>query len=364
MHVVLSGYYGFDNVGDDAILLSIIQSLKKWQSDIEITVLSNNPAATEQTYGVKAVNRWKMKEIRQLLKTADGLISGGGSLMQDQTGMKTIPYYAGVIQIAKWLKKPVFVYAQGMGPINHPLSKFIVRTVFNKVEQITVRDRASLALLTEIGVRKETKIVPDPVMGLNGNNFHCDWLESVSLSADSYISVSVRDWPSAVAYKEKIAHSLDELVRQGEQIVFLPMHGEHDFITSQEVATLMKEKSLIAPADLSIEEKIAVIGQSQLLIGMRLHSLIFSAIYATPFIAISYDPKIDAFADIVDQPVIGHVEVDDWNGVTLFEQAVAILESYTTVQEKMRQAVIPLQDEATATAKLAIDAFSKVQRRI
>lgn len=359
MHVVLSGYYGFDNVGDDAILLSIIQSLKKWQSDIEITVLSNNPAATEQTYGVKAVNRWKMKEIRQLLKTADGLISGGGSLMQDQTGMKTIPYYAGVIQIAKWLKKPVFVYAQGMGPINHPLSKFIVRKVFNKVEQITVRDKASQALLTEIGVRKEATIVPDPVMGLNGSDFRCDWLEKVALAPKSYIAVSVRDWPSTVAYKEKIAHSLDELARQGEQIVFLPMHGEHDFVTSQEVAGLMKETSLTAPAELSIEEKIAVIGQSQLLIGMRLHSLIFSAIYATPFIAISYDPKIDAFADIVDQPVVGHVEIDNWNGVTLFEQAVAILESYTMVQENMRQAVLPLQTEATATAKLALEAFAK-----
>jgi len=176
MHIVLSGYYGFDNVGDDAILLSIIQALKKWENDIEITVLSNNPTATEQTYGVKAVNRWKMKEIHQLLKTADGLISGGGSLMQDQTGMKTIPYYAGVIQIAKWLKKPVFVYAQGMGPINHSLSKLIVRKTFNKVEQITVRDKASQTLLTEIGVRKETKIVPDPVMGLNGGDFHCEWL--------------------------------------------------------------------------------------------------------------------------------------------------------------------------------------------
>lgn len=359
MHIVLSGYYGFDNVGDDAILLSIIQGLKKWQHDIEITVLSNNPSATEQTYGVKAVNRWKMKEIHQLLKTADGLISGGGSLMQDQTGMKTIPYYAGVIQIAKWLKKPVFVYAQGMGPINHTLSKFFVRKTFNKVDQITIRDKASQTLLTEIGVRKEAKIVPDPVMGLNGGDFHCEWLEHESLTAESYISVSVRDWPSTIAYKEKIAHSLDQLVRQGEQIVFLPMHGEHDFKTSQEVAALMQEKSLIAPSDLSIEEKIAVIGQSQLLIGMRLHSLIFSAIYATPFIAISYDPKIDAFADIVDQPVIGHVEKDDWNGVTLFERAIAILESYTTVQENMRQAVLPLQHEATATAKLAIETFSK-----
>jgi len=359
MHIVLSGYYGFDNVGDDAILLSIIQGLKKWQHDIEITVLSNNPSATEQTYDVKAVNRWKMKEIHQLLKTADGLISGGGSLMQDQTGMKTIPYYAGVIQIAKWLKKPVFVYAQGMGPINHTLSKFIVRKTFNKVDQITIRDKASQTLLTEIGVRKEAKIVPDPVMGLNGGDFHCEWLDHESLTAESYISVSVRDWPSTIAYKEKIAHSLDQLVRQGEQIVFLPMHGEHDLKTSQEVAALMQEKSLIAPSDLSIEEKIAVIGQSQLLIGMRLHSLIFSAIYATPFIAISYDPKIDAFADIVDQPVIGHVEKDDWNGVTLFERAIAILESYTTVQENMRQAVLPLQHEATATAKLAIETFSK-----
>lgn len=359
MHIVLSGYYGFDNVGDDAILLSIIQALKKWESDIEITVLSNNPTATEQTYGVKAVNRWKMKEIHQLLKTADGLISGGGSLMQDQTGMKTIPYYAGVIQIAKWLKKPVFVYAQGMGPINHSLSKLIVRKTFNKVEQITVRDKASQTLLTEIGVRKETKIVPDPVMGLNGGDFHCEWLDQESLTAESYISVSVRDWPSTIAYKEKIAHSLDQLVRQGEQIVFLPMHGEHDLKTSQEVAALMQEKSLIAPSDLSIEEKIAVIGQSQLLIGMRLHSLIFSAIYATPFIAISYDPKIDAFADIVDQPVIGHVEKDDWNGVTLFERAIAMLESYTTVRENMRHAVLPLQHEATATAKLAIETFSK-----
>lgn len=359
MHIVLSGYYGFDNVGDDAILLSIIQALKKWENDIEITVLSNNPTATEQTYGVKAVNRWKMKDIHQLLKTADGLISGGGSLMQDQTGMKTIPYYAGVIQIAKWLKKPVFVYAQGMGPINHSLSKLIVRKTFNKVEQITVRDKASQTLLTEIGVRKETKIVPDPVMGLNGGDFHCEWLDQESLTAESYISVSVRDWPSTIAYKEKVAHSLDQLVRQGEQIVFLPMHGEHDLKTSQEVAALMQEKSLIAPSDLSIEEKIAVIGQSQLLIGMRLHSLIFSAIYATPFIAISYDPKIDAFADIVDQPVIGHVEKDDWNGVTLFERAIAMLESYTTVRENMRHAVLPLQHEATATAKLAIETFSK-----
>src|SRR4051794_39590785 len=118
MHIVLSGYYGFDNVGDEAILFSIIHALRKWQADIEITVLSNDPESTKSTYGVQAVNRWKMKEISQVLNQADGLISGGGSLMQDQPGMKSIPYYAGIILIEKCNKPPVFVYAKEMGPIN------------------------------------------------------------------------------------------------------------------------------------------------------------------------------------------------------------------------------------------------------
>ena len=305
------------------------------------------------------MNRWKLKEINQVLKEADGLISGGGSLMQDQTGMKSIPYYAGIIRIAKWQKKPVFVYAQGMGPIHHPLSKFIVRNTFNKVEKITVRDNGSKSLLTEIGVRKQVSIVPDPVIGLSGSAFHSKWLADESLQQHSYIAVSVRDWPSTVDYKQKIANSLDQLVRRGEHIVFLPMHGEHDAKTSKEVAALMQEKSMSAPADLSIDEKIAVIGQSKLLIGMRLHSLIFSAIHYTPFIAISYDPKIDAFADIVEQPIIGHVEVDDWDGHLLSEQALEIIEKRVVVEKAMRNKVQAIQDDAATTAKLALEVFTQ-----
>lgn len=359
MHIVLSGYYGFDNVGDDAILLSIIQALKKWQENIDITVLSNNPDATEKTYGVRAVNRWKIKEVSRIMKEADGLISGGGSLMQDQTGMKSIPYYSAIIRIAKWHKKPVFVYAQGMGPINHRLSKFIVKNTFNKIEKITVRDNGSKSLLDEIGVKKPLLVVPDPVIGLDNNAFHSNWMASQNLKKHSYIAVSVREWPSEITYKQKIADSLDQLARSGESILFVPMHGEHDAKTSVEVAHLMKEASLISPADLSIEEKIAVIGQSKLLIGMRLHSLIFSAIYYTPFIALSYDPKIDAFADIVQQPIIGHVEKDNWDGNQLFEKATNVLENRDSIEYMMRNKVQALQEEAVITAKLALEVFTQ-----
>lgn len=358
MHVVLSGYYGFDNVGDEAILFSIVHALRKWQPDVKITVLSNNPTSTAQTYGVNAVNRWKLKEVSQMLKQADGLISGGGSLMQDQTGMKSIPYYCGIIRIAKFHKKPVFVYAQGMGPINKGISQLLVKNTFKKVEQITVRDVASKQLLADIGVGSSVAIVPDPVMGLDAAEFRSEWLAGQTFD-NGYISVSVRDWPSEVAFKQKIADSLDLLARDGVPIVFIPMHGEHDEKTSQELAAMMQENCLVVPGNLSIEEKITVIGQSDLLIGMRLHSLIFSAIQATPFIALSYDPKIDAFADIAKQPVIGHVEKDDWDGAQLFERAVAMLADLPALEQALREQVGTLQAEANATAKLALETFAK-----
>ncbi|WP_341322362.1 polysaccharide pyruvyl transferase CsaB [Solibacillus sp. FSL H8-0523] len=357
MHIVLSGYFGFDNVGDEAILLSMITSLRKLQPEVELTVLSNNPAHTSSTYGVKAINRWKLKEISSILKRADGLISGGGSLLQDQTGMKTIPYYCAIMYLAKYHKKPVFVYAQGMGPINHSISQMITRKTLNKVDQITLRDEASRQLLVDIGVKKPMSIVPDPVIGLNPTDFRSSWLDYQAFEA-GFVAVSVRDWPSEVDFKQKIADSLSRLAQAGHQIVFIPMHDEHDEKASFQMAQMVPEKTLVAPGNLTIEEKIAIIGQADLLIGMRLHSLIFAAIQTTPFIAISYDPKIDAFAAIANQPNIGHVERDDWDGKQLFEQAQTMLQARESIEAALRDQITVLHEQAQHTAQLALDLFN------
>ncbi|SMB88453.1 Polysaccharide pyruvyl transferase [Desulfonispora thiosulfatigenes DSM 11270] len=86
--VILSGYYGFNNAGDEAVLYSIIAALRGLDENLEITVLSNNPEHTIKAYQVKAINRWKVKEIYPAIKEADLVISGGGSLLQDVTSKK------------------------------------------------------------------------------------------------------------------------------------------------------------------------------------------------------------------------------------------------------------------------------------
>jgi polysaccharide pyruvyl transferase WcaK-like protein len=91
----LSGYYGFSNSGDEAVLKSILTALedagKQAGIKIEPIVLSGDPDWTKRQYGVEAVHRTKLGEVRQALKNSDGLISGGGSLLQDATGLGSIP---------------------------------------------------------------------------------------------------------------------------------------------------------------------------------------------------------------------------------------------------------------------------------
>lgn len=355
MKVVLSGYYGFHNVGDEAILFAIIEALKKEEPAVEIVVFSNDPEYTKKTYGVDAVNRWKLAEVSKVIRSSDGFISGGGSLLQDKTGGRSVVYYTGLMLLAKWWKKPVFIYAQGMGPLEKKTSRSIVSWVLSKVEAITVRDTESKELLKEIGVKKKIELVPDPVIGVETEAFTCEWLRQQHYT-NPVLAVSVRDWPSEYPFLEEIAKALDYFAEKGNQIVFIPMHGKHDEDTSLHVLGLMKGTAEIAPHDLAIEEKIALIGNSKLLVAMRLHALIFAAITETPFVAISYDPKIDSFAKLSNQPVAGHVN-EAWSSDVLIETIEQHLADYNQQKAIIRAFYEQEKAKAASTAQKAIQCF-------
>ncbi len=148
--IVISGYYGFDNIGDEAVLYTIISTLKSEIPDVSITVLSNNPEKTAELYEVKSINRWDIKSIARVIKNSDMLISGGGSLLQDITSSKTIPYYLAIVKIAQLYRKKVVFYSQGIGPVDKKLGRSLIKRVANKVDAIFVRDIASKDLLQEI----------------------------------------------------------------------------------------------------------------------------------------------------------------------------------------------------------------------
>ena len=252
--VVLSGYYGFGNSGDEAVLYSIISQLRETDPTVAVTVLSNQPELTSCEYGVHAVNRWRLRAVVRAIRDSSLLISGGGSLLQDVTGIRSIIYYLGIVFLAKLYGKPVMFYAQGIGPVSTWLGRTLTRTVVNRVDTVSVRDPRSAEELAQMGVtRPPVRVTADPVFALEPSSEDIESAGDVlsgcglrsGLNADSLVGLSLRDWPGCADLKAAAARVCDDLVVDGKQVIFIPMHFPGDVKVSLEVASMMRQPAAV-----------------------------------------------------------------------------------------------------------------------
>lgn len=349
---VISGYFGFHNLGDEAILFSMLQALQEQYPGFQAVVLSNDPDFTARTYGVEAVNRWKAAEIIPALQRADLLISGGGSLLQDVTGLKSLVYYLGIIWLARSMGKPVVFYAQGIGPVNSSLGRRMVASTANKVAAITVRDEESRQDLLEMGVIKDVTVTADPVLGVNPETVSSDQGQTILQQAGLIIDkdlpaagISVRPW--AGQWQQAVAAACDRMVEKGMQVVFLPMHHPVDIEISREVASMMKFKSLVLERDCSVSEILSVVSNLRLLVGMRLHALIFAAAMGVHPVGISYDPKVERFLGQLGLEPAG--TPDNLNSEMLLNSVGSAL---SFERKELLARVAPLRQKALETVKI------------
>ncbi len=160
--VCISGYYGFDNFGDEGILGILVQNLRT--IDANITVFSSSPKKTAEIYGVNSIKTFDIVGLLNTIENSDVLISGGGSLLQDVTSFKSLLYYLFVISVALYYKKKVIIFAQGIGPIRNLFAKLLTRLVLRNTDYISVRDEKSLFMLRGWGLSPD--LVSDPMWNI------------------------------------------------------------------------------------------------------------------------------------------------------------------------------------------------------
>lgn len=328
--IVISGYYGFANAGDEAMLTAIIKSLRSKDETVQLTVISGNPTVTAKKHNVVSIHRFNPWKIIAAVKDCDLLLSGGGSLLQDVTSKKSLLYYLSVLAIGKLLSKKVMLFAQGIGPIRDRLLRKLTKIVCSGADVITVRDADSLTELKRIGISDDKVVLTaDSVLTLPQ--------ASVSQGAEimkkfgvpdnkKIIAVSVRPWQQSDYIKE-IAEAADVLAEKyNAHIVLLPLQYAVDIDVSESVRKNMKNKDAAAVISMSCdtEQFLSLIGNADLLIGMRLHALVFASVMEVPFVAVSYDPKIDGFVKEISGVSAGNVEtLESKDIVTAAEQAFA-----------------------------------------
>ena len=354
--ILISGYYGFGNAGDEALLSSILQALLELEPQAEITVISGNPVETMSTHKVKAIGRFDMLKIYQAVYSCDMLISGGGSLLQDVTSARSLYYYLSIIALANTLGKRVMIYAQGIGPLRKSLARTTVGHVLNQVSMITVRDHASKEELLSLGIHDvPITVTADAVLGMHPveTTVGRKILESYGVTADRpIVGVSVRSWKDCIDYQETLAEALDKIqMTKDAQIVFIPMQHREDTAEAETIAKLMRTKSMVLADAYSTTELLSLSSCVDVMIGVRLHALVFSAVMETPCLGISYDPKILNFLHMIGEVPVGDLHTLEVEPIVA--RTVEALER-STFTETVLENIHKLRRNALENARIAI----------
>ena len=281
--VVLCGYYGMGNAGDEALLVSLLQMLPE---SVEPIVLSGNPSATKKQYGVISCDRKSTFTLLKVLQQCDVFIWGGGSLMQDSTSLASPIYYAGLMALAQQRGLKTIAWAQGIGPLNQSFTRWLTKQVLLGCDAISVRDTASAKLLSQWQI--EPIVAPDPVWALESQA-----PPELPDTDKPIVAVVLR------SHRSLTTSRLTVLVRAIEDfqtksncfILLIPFQPAQDSAIAEQVAKpLAKDYDIISvpnPRQLK-----GLFKQVKMAIGMRLHSLIMAAAQQCNCFALSYDPKV------------------------------------------------------------------------
>lgn len=310
--IAICGYYGYQNSGDDAILKAILLSLKTIRKPIDITVLSKRPEMTEKEYGVTALDRFHFWKVAKLLKETDVLVMGGGSLLQDKTSNRSLYYYLGLMLLAKKKKVKVILYANGVGPINGKLNRRLTKKILNKIDMLTIREKYSYDFVRSLGVDQPPMVITaDPVFHLAEPENREDGkakLRALGLSDAPILGVMFRSWKGEDSYTKKMAELCDYMVETyGMQVLILPMKYPADLKVSNAIASQMKQKSFVLSERYLPEENLKLISGMSLILGMRLHAVIYAALHAVPFVGFQYDPKVAYYTTELGQPLVSDI---------------------------------------------------------
>ncbi len=286
LDVVLCGYYGFGNLGDELMAQALLGLLSKNGVPSErVAVLSSEKGIPANWGGASRVGRWDPLSVMSALRSSRTLLLGGGGLFQDSTSVRSCGYYWGVVRMARFAGCRPWAFGQSIGPLSSGVARFLARDALSLCKARVVRDRRSMSLLKEWGLSSE--LAPDPVFAMSPG--------FSSGGSGDLLLVNIRPWGAGLPEAASRAAA-----RVGERLgldpVGVALSGEDESLMEDlRCRGVLSLSRVVRVADVS--EALALWSKAKAAVGMRLHFCLISVLAGVPCMAVPYDPKVRSFAE-------------------------------------------------------------------
>lgn len=370
INLLIAGYHGFGNCGDEAILQAMTTNIRKMAPDVDITALSYRPEFTKTEYGIKSVQRFNVFDVLAAIRRSDIILSGGGTLLQNGTSTRSLIYYLSIIKAAKLFRKRVMLYANGIGPVNGSLNRRLVKSVVNTVDVITLREKLSEADLRSIGVSKpDILVTADPAFNLSSisNEEARGIFQKEEIPMDKeLVGISVRSWSKAKYgddYFKQLARVCDKIAESGKTVVLLPMEFPRDIEASQKVISNMHKKAYIFKNRYTPSQILGIVGCFNLMISMRLHTLIFAAVKNVPMLGVIYDPKVEYYLEELHMPEAGDVRNSRLDSDSIYTKVCHIFDNMQEYKDKLKKNADIMCSKAMENERLLSEQLEIIRRK-
>jgi polysaccharide pyruvyl transferase CsaB len=289
--IILCGYYGFGNLGDNAILAAAISRIRNEYPDKQLSVICHSPKKTALKFGVRTVSREDFLRCANEIKKAQLLIFGGGSVLQNSSSMRSLIYYTSLIRFAAKHGVKIRLLSNGLGPIDGKRAKKCTGHALSLCSSLSFRDKPSAALARSLGC-DPSKITLE--RDLSASLKECEpedaerLIDICGLKGRSFFLVAIRKSSDKLT-KKRIDNEVRALKKGGLLPVFIAMHPSQDARINEKAS---KRHSGIYIEGLEPAELLTLIKRAEFAIGNRYHLLFLAKNSGVPIQVFGNDPKL------------------------------------------------------------------------
>lgn len=310
--VVIAGFYGARNAGDELILQAIEEGLSSRVPGAEVRVAAEKPVEVERIHALPAFPRVDMAAAAAELSGASSFILGGGGLWHDYTFVQaggagsmlsntrlSLAGFGRLAVLARLHGCPVHIHGLGVGPLEHRHARHGAAFLAGLASSVSVRDEASQRLLESLeGLRGTVECHADPVFAMEIPVARTPAPVQELASQHALIGVNLRRWAAAPAeHLDSVARALEHAALQHRAaLIGVPMQdGESADRAVLEgvfarIATAVPRLVLGWTCDAAVLA--GTLRACRVVLAMRLHACILSFRAGVSTIGLAYDPKV------------------------------------------------------------------------
>ncbi len=387
--ILISGWYGNNNIGDETIIEGMLKSIREYVPDAEFVVFSDDPEWTKKHYAVDSFEQWPRGVYRGLrgcfnplfwryiyhlskkIQEGDIFVLGGGGLLQ-HSNFGVVPFWLSKLLLAQMLGKPTMIYAIGVSKLQRFIDRFLTKVATRKTKVITVRDRESEINLREYyGVKKpEVLFTADPAFVLapdekprksiglaqSSNNGSP---KKIGIALLPLRTVGLGDRNIQNAFNKVIIETINQLTgMSANEVVLIVENHKEDCELIENVYSQVADKKSVSIEDnkFSVTDHLEFVSRLDALVSMRLHPLISAALVRTPLVGLIVHSKVKEFLSQVGQEDMG-IPYEVINPETISNKIHLALNNRPAIIRDMSQRVEAIRSKALFNAELLKNAL-------